>query len=294
MGKLVRGITVNKNARVFAVDSKDVVQKAEDIHVCSPTVIAGFGRLLSIGLMMGADLKNDDDKLSLKITCDGPVKQMIVTASRDGKAKGYVYNPYATSELTSEGKLNVGAIVGRGNLQVIKDMGGNRKPYTGVSNLQTGEIAEDIAHYFAKSEQIRSIVGAGVLAKQEMEISQAGGFIIQLLPGATDEFIDALEERVKDIKPVTQLLSEGKTPQEMLEYLLDGVEEVKILEEQQVEYACDCNREKFFRGVLSLGEKEIKTAFNESDEIETACQFCHEKYKFKKDEIMDAVKKGKE
>lgn len=287
MGKLVRGIT--KNARLICVDSKEVIQKAQEIHNCSPTAIAGFGRLLSIGLMMGVDLKNDDDNISLKITSEGPVKQMLVTANKKGEVKGYMQNPYADKELREDGKLDVGGIIGKGNLQVIKDMGIG-KPYVGVSNLVSGEIAEDFADYFARSEQIPSVVGAGVLLGKGLEIKQAGGFIIQLMPNATEEFIQKMENKVKEIKSVTELLAEGKTPQEILEYLMDGVEEVEILQETEVAYSCDCNKDKFYRGLISLGKKEVKSIFTQQEQIETACHFCHKKYKFKKEEFKEFLK----
>lgn len=287
MGKLVRGIT--KNARLICVDSKEVVQKAQEIHNCSPTAIAGFGRLLSIGLMMGVDLKNDNDNISLKITSEGPVKQILVTANKKGEIKGYMQNPYADKELREDGKLDVGGIIGKGNLQVIKDMGMG-KPYVGVSNLVSGEIAEDFADYFARSEQIPSVVGAGVLVGKGLEIEQAGGFIIQLMPNASEEFIQKMENKVKGIKSVTELLTEGKTPQEILEYLMEGVEEVEILQEIEVAYSCDCNKDKFYRGLISLGKKEVESIFTQQKEIETACHFCHKKYKFKKEEFEEFLK----
>lgn len=287
MGKLVRGIS--KNARLICVDSKDVIQKAQEIHNCSSTAITGFGRLLSIGLMMGIDLKNDDDSISLKIISEGPIKQMLVTANKKGEIKGYMQNPYADKELREDGKVDVGGIVGKGNLQVIKDMGMG-KPYVGISNLVSGEIAEDFADYFARSEQIPSVVGAGVLVGKELEIKQAGGFIIQLMPNATEEFIDKMENKVKGIKSVTELLSEGKTPKEILEYLMDGIEKLEILEETEVKYSCNCNKDKFYRGLISLGKEEIIKVFTEQEEIETACNFCHEKYKFKKEEFEEFLK----
>lgn len=288
MGYIVRGITKSKNARFFCVDSTDVVQKAQSIHKCAATAAAAFGRMLTAGLLMGEDLKDESNVLTIQLSARGEVKNIVVTANGKGQVKGYISNPLADKPLNSIGKLDVKGIVDGGFLRVIKDLG-MKKPYIGVSNIVSGEIGEDVAYYYFTSEQIPSVVGVGVLVSPGLTIKKAGGFIIQLLPDAKEEFIDKLEEKTKKIKSVTDLLDKGMTPEDIAKYLFDGVDEIEFLGKKEVDFFCDCNREKFYKGVIATGKDEINHIFSEHDNFETVCHFCGVKYTFEKNEFQEFI-----
>lgn len=286
MSYLLRAITENKNARIFSVDTKDIVQKAQDIHNCSGTAIAALGRLLTIGLMMGAELKNDNGVVSIKFEGDGPLKGMLVTADNKGRIKGYVGNPLADLPITDRKKLDVGGIVGKGTIRVIKDLG-LKEPYVGISKIETGEVAEDMAYYYFQSEQVSTVIALGVLVNPDLSIKRAGGFMIQLLPDATDEYIKKLEEKIGMIKPVTALLEGGMDPESILNLLTENIEGYEILEKTELEYYCECNREKFYRGMITIGLEELEKIFEEQDEVETRCHFCGEGYRFVRDDFKE-------
>lgn len=289
MGYIIRGITKDKNARFFCVDSTQAVQKAQEIHKCAATAAAAFGRMLTAGLMMGYELKDESNVVTLQLSARGDIKNVVVTANKKGQVKGYISNPLADRPLNEIGKLDVKGIVGGGFLRVIKDMG-MKDPYVGVSNIVSGEIGEDIAYYYFTSEQTPSVVGVGVLVSPGLTIKSAGGFIIQLLPDAKEEFVDKLEARVKEIKSVTELIEKGMTPEEIASYIFEGVGEIEVLGKTDVDFYCDCSREKFFKGVLATGKEELQNIFEEKDDIETECHFCGMKYKFVKSEFEEYMK----
>jgi len=295
MAKLIRGIS--KNARFWVIDSKDIVQHAENIHEMSPTAIAAFGRLLTAGAIMGTNLKGDD-LLTLRIDSEGPIKQMIVTATSTGDVKGYVGNPAEDLPLKENGQPNVGGLVGTGTLRVIKDMGlRNADPYMGISKLQTGEIAEDIAYYLFTSEQTPSVLALGVSLNDDMTIKSAGGYMVQLMPGADDNFIDKLENKIKNIRTINELLEGGMNPEAIAKLLYDDmdseeeklVEDYEILETTEVNYACNCSKDKFYKGLITLGKEEIDHILEHDKKLEVECHFCRKKYAYTEEDFKDTV-----
>ncbi|MDE7403753.1 MAG: Hsp33 family molecular chaperone HslO, partial [Lachnospiraceae bacterium] len=220
---IVRATAANAQIRAFAATTRDLVETARKAHDTSPVVSAALGRLMTGGVMMGAMLKGDKDLLTLQVSGDGPLKGMTVTADSKGNVKGYANEPQVMLPPNGLGKLDVGGAVGQGLLRVIKDMG-LKEPYVGQTVLQTGEIAEDLTYYFATSEQVPSSVGLGVLMEKDNTVKQAGGFIIQLMPFTDDQVIAALERNLAEFTSVTQVLDEGKTPEEMLGLLLKGLD----------------------------------------------------------------------
>lgn len=295
MGKLIRG--VSKNARFFVVDSTDVVQKALDIHKCSPTAIDAFGRLLTAGIIMGSTLKGTDI-LTLRTDTDGQLNNMVVTADSNGGVKGYLSNPTADVPLKDNGKSDVAGLVGKGILKIIKDMG-LKEPYVGLSEINSGEIAQDIAYYYYNSEQTPTVIALGVKLKDEKTIAYAGGYMVQLLPDAEDSFIDALEEKIQAIRPMTELMAGGMDIKRIAKLLYEDmhsenndklVEEYEILEEKDVEYSCNCSADKFHRGLITLGKEQLADIFKEKDDIEAQCHFCGKKYQFTKKDFEDILK----
>lgn len=292
--RIIRG--VSKNARFFVINSTDVVQKALEIHKCSPTAIAGFGRFLTAGLIMGASLKGDD-KLSLITDTDGPVNNMVVTADANGHIKGYLSNPQADLPLKPiVNQPDVANLIGKGSLRVIKDMG-LKEPYCGLSEIQTGEIATDIAYYYVTSEQTPTVIALGVDLQDEKTVRSAGGYMVQLFPGADEKFIDLLEAKIKAIRNVTELFKGGMDLERIVKLLYEDmsdetyeklVEDYEILEEREVSYYCDCNKEKYYKGLITLGKKEILNLLEELDgTIETECHFCGKKYQFTKEDFKE-------
>lgn len=295
MGKLIRG--VSKNARFFVVDSTDVVQKALDIHKCSPTAIDAFGRLLTAGIIMGSTLKGTDI-LTLRTDTDGQLNNMVVTADSNGGVKGYLSNPTADVPLKDNGKSDVAGLVGKGILKIIKDMG-LKEPYVGLSEIKSGEIAQDIAYYYYNSEQTPTVIALGVKLKDEKTIAYAGGYMVQLLPDAEDSFIDALEEKIQAIRPMTELMAGGMDIKRIAKLLYEDmhsenndklIEEYEILEEKDVEYSCNCSADKFHRGLITLGKEQLEDIFKEKDDIEAQCHFCGKKYQFTKKDFEDILK----
>ena len=292
--RIIRG--VSKNARFFVINSTDVVQKALEIHKCSPTAIAGFGRFLTAGLIMGASLKGDD-KLSLITDTDGPVNNMVVTADANGHIKGYLSNPQVDLPLKPiVNQPDVANLIGKGSLRVIKDMG-LKEPYCGLSEIQTGEIATDIAYYYVTSEQTPTVIALGVDLQDEKTVRSAGGYMVQLFPGADEKFIDLLEAKIKAIRNVTELFKGGMDLERIVKLLYEDmsdetyqklVEDYEILEEREVSYYCDCNKEKYYKGLITLGKKEILNLLEELDgTIETECHFCGKKYQFTKEDFKE-------
>jgi molecular chaperone Hsp33 len=294
LSKIIRG--VSKNARFFLVDSTNIVQEALDIHKCSPTAIDAFGRLLTAGVMMGSTLKGKD-LLTLRTDTDGPLDNMVVTADSDGGVKGYVSNPSADVVLTDNGKSNVGALIGKGMLRIIKDMG-LKEPYVGMSPIDSGEIAQDLAYYFFNSDQTPTVIALGVKLKDEKTVACAGGYMIQLLPGAEECFIGALEEKIQAIRPMTELMMGGMDLKRILKLLYEDmssedneklIEEYEILEEKEVSYKCNCDKDKFYRGLITLGKKELNEIFETQKFLETECHFCGKKYKFTKEDFKEIL-----
>lgn len=287
---LVRGIAADGFVRAFAVTSKDTVEYARERHNLSPVASAALGRLLSAGAMMGSMLKGEKDILTLQIKGEGPIGGLTVTADSEGRVKGYVDNPGVMLPANSLGKLDVGGAIGQGILSVIRDMG-LKDPYIGQIELQTGEIAEDLTYYFASSEQIPSVVGLGVLMNKNNTVRRAGGFIIQVMPDVPDKVLTELEETLKKISSVTEMLDQGDTPEDILERVLGNMN-LAITESQEVSFYCNCSRERVEKVILSMGEKEIRSMIEEGEPTRVNCHFCNKDYIFSTEELGELLKSG--
>ena len=282
---MVRAAAAGAQVRAFACTARGVAEAARAAHNSSPVVTAALGRLLSAGVMMGSMLKGEKDILTLRIKGDGPVGGLTVTADAQGNVKGYPDVADVILPANAAGKLDVGGAVGKGTLSVVKDMG-LKEPYAGQTELLTGEIAEDLTHYFAVSEQVPSSVGLGVLMERDNTVKQAGGFMIQLMPFAEDAVIDTLEANLKGIGSVTALLDAGNTPEQMLELLLSGLD-MQITDSMPVRFQCDCSREKIRRVLISLGAEELRKMIEEGKETEVNCNFCNTHYRFQTEELQE-------
>ena len=309
--KLIRG--TSKCARFFVCDTTEIVKEAKRIHNTDPVAATLFGKLLTVTAMMGKDLKGDKDLLTLKINGNGPYGNMLATGNKKGEVKGYLG---AVEEEKINGLINENGefitdkkgqikFIGDGTLQVIRDMG-LKKPFVGLTHIAGEDIADTMAHYFLISEQIKSVVVLGVkLSEDGNEVEKAGGYIIQLLPGVEETFIDKLEDKLRQIRSITELLSGGFTPERIVELLYEDisvaeeeaemsgahvkkyVEDYEILEESTLEYKCDCTKEKFYKGIITLGKNEILHILKEEGKIEAECHFCGKKYVFTVEDFKD-------
>lgn len=285
---IVRATAADHQLRAFAVTSKDIVEKAREIHNTSPVATAAIGRLLTAASMMGSMMKGEKDVLTLQIECGGPIGGITVTADSNADVKGYVNNPNVILPPNAQGKLDVSGALGPGFLNVIKDIG-LREPYNGQTHLVSGEIAEDLTYYFATSEQVPSSVGLGVLMDNDNHVRQAGGFIIQVMPDTDDEVIDKLEARLGEVHSVTEMLDKGMTPEDILNYVLEGMD-VEILETVPTQYKCDCSFERVSKVIASLGKKELQEMIDDGKPVEVNCQFCGSHYKFDTEQLKEFIK----
>ena len=288
---MIRGTAADDKVRIFAVTTRDLVEKARQIHNTSPVATAALGRLLSAASMMGPMMKGDKDLMTLRIKGDGPIGGITVTADSKGNVKGYPENPNVLIHAKPNGKLDVSGAVGKGYLTVIRDLG-LKEPYVGQVDLVSGEIAEDLTYYFTTSEQVPSSVGLGVLLDKTNFVKQAGGFIVQLMPDVSDEVISTIEKNLSGVKSVTSMLEEGMSPEDIAEKLLDGLD-LRILEKIPVGFNCNCSRERMAKAVISLGEKEIKEMIDDGKPIEINCHFCNSSYEFSVDELKEMLKAAK-
>lgn len=281
---IVRATAADDSIRAFAITSRELVEEAKNSHQTSPVVTAALGRMLSAGAMMGVMMKGEDDLLTLQVQGAGPMHGITVTADSKGRVKGFPNAADVMLPPTEEGKLDVGGAIGVGILRVMKDMG-LKEPYVGTVPLQTGEIAEDLTYYFATSEQTPSSVGLGVLMNKDNTVAHAGGFLIQLMPFTPDEVIDRLEQNIRSLPPVTTMLSEGKTPEEMLETVLQGLE-VTVHEQIPTAFVCDCSDERVRRSLMSLGNEDVEQIVAEGKPVEVKCQFCNKAYLYTVEELL--------
>lgn len=286
---IVRATAANKQIRAFAINSREIVERARQVHNTSPVATAALGRLLSVSAMMGSMSKGDKDLLTIMMRGDGPIKGITVTADSKANVKGYPGNPNVIIPPNYAGKLDVGAAIGYGELTVIKDMG-LKEPYVSNTPLNTSEVAEDLTYYFAKSEQIPSAVALGVLMEKDNTVKQAGGFIIQLMPFTDDATIDALEKKISEITSVTDMLEKGMSPEDILEYVLGDLGELEILQKIPTQYACNCSKERVSKAIISIGRKDIQEMIDEDQEIEVNCHFCNKHYKFSVEELESFLK----
>lgn len=280
---IVRATAANAQIRAFACTTRELTEEARKAHNTSPVATAALGRLLTAGCMMGSMLKGEKDILTLQVSANGPLKGMTVTADTLGRVKGYVNEPAVLLPPNEKGKLDVAGAVGRGFLNVIKDMG-LKEPYIGQTALQTGEIAEDLTYYFAVSEQIPSSVGLGVLMERDNTVKQAGGFIVQLMPFTEEAVINRLEANLSGLDSVTRLLEEGRTPQQLLETVLEGLNPENN-DTMPARYYCNCSKERVEKAVISIGRKDISEMLEEGKGIEVNCHFCNKNYAFTVDDL---------
>lgn len=288
---IVRATAANAEIRAFAATTKEMVEYSRSIHETSPIVTAALGRLLTAGAMMGSMMKGDRDLLTLQIVGDGPVGELLVTANAKAEVKGYAKVPDVMLPPNYFGKLDVGGAVGRGFLRVIKDLG-MKEPYSGQTELVSGEIAEDLTYYFATSEQVPSSVGLGVLMNKDNTVHCAGGFIVQVMPFVTDEVLSRLEENIQKISSVTQMLDDGHTPEQMLERVLEGLD-IEITDTIPANFSCNCSHERIEKAIISIGKKDIQSMIDEGKEVEVKCHFCNTAYKFSVEELKEILKHAK-
>ena len=286
---IVRATAANHQVRAFAATTRELVECAREHHNTSPVATASLGRLLTGGVMMGSMMKNDTDMLTINVRGNGPLEGITVTAESQGNVKGYVGNPDVILP-PKDGKLDVGGAVGIGILQVIKDMG-LKEPYVGDTILVTSEIAEDLTYYFASSEQVPSSVGLGVLMNKDNTVKCAGGFIIQMMPFAEEETIAQIEENLKNVTSVTELLDRGFTPEQLLEELLGNLG-LEITDTMPAQFFCNCSKERVEKAVISIGKKDIQEMIDEGKEIEVKCHFCNTGYTYTVDDLKKMLNKA--
>lgn len=286
---VIRATAGDGQIRAFVATTKDMVEKARELHQTTKVATAALGRTLTATSMMGLMMKNDGDKLTVIIKGNGPIGNVLATSNSKGMVKGYVDNPNVVVPDYENGKLNVAAAVGtEGTVRVTKDLG-LREPYNGSYPIVSGEIAQDLTYYFAVSEQTPSVVALGVLTKEE-EVECAGGFIIQLMPDAIEETIAKLEANVAKLESITNMLKAGNTPEDILNIVLDGLNP-QILDKCEVGFDCECSKERVEGVLISLGKQQLSEIIEEDRQAEIGCQFCNTKYVFDEEELNSILDK---
>ncbi len=283
----------NQTVRIYVASSTHLVEKARTLHDMWPTSTAAMGRFLTVSAMMGLMFKGDE-RLTLRIKGDGPIGPMLVEANTKGEVRGELRDPHvylSYEDGPKKGKLNVGAAIGKGFLHITKDLG-MKEYFTSSSELQTGEIGDDFTYYFASSEQTPSSVGVGVLVNTDYSVLASGGYILQLMPNVTEETISHLEQLISQIPPVSSLINDGKTPEEILTLLSNGTED--ILKKTEISYTCNCSKDGFSKSLSALDEETMSELIHEDGQAEIECHFCHTKYLFTKEELIVINKKRKE
>ena len=288
---IVRASLANDSVRAFAISSTHLVAEARERHRTLPVVTAALGRLLSAGAIMSSMMKGDKDIVTISLKGDGPAGYITVTADSHGHVKGFPGNPNVDIPRKYAGKLDVGAAVGRGLLTVSYDLG-LKEPYSGQVEIQTGEVAEDLAYYFTVSEQLPSAVGLGVMVDTDSSVKHAGGFIVQLLPDAPEDVIELLEKKLANLEPVTTMMEQGMTPEEMLLHIFEGVD-IEFTERHDVKFYCDCSKEKVKRALAAISDKDLQDIVNDDEDIEIKCFFCNTAYKFSIADIKDILSSRK-
>lgn len=293
MSKLYRAINKNETIRFFIINSTEIIEEMRKTHNTSTTATAALGRLTTMSAIMGSDIKNEKEKIILKIKGDGPSGMLISEINSKGNIKSYIQNPQIDiPSIAENSKLDVGSFVGKnGALAVIRDFGFG-EPYTGQTSLVSGEIAEDFANYFYQSDQLPTVVTLGVLVDTDYSVKSAGGIFIQALPGYTDEDIDMLEKCINNLPSVSSLFNQYKSPEEILNIFFKEME-VEVLEIEDRNYKCDCNRDRIENALLSIGEGELNKIIEEDHHIELTCSYCNKKYDFSEEEIKDLLEKAR-
>ncbi len=289
---LIRGTSNDGSIRFFCAITTNLTEEARKIHNTTPTATAALGRMLTGGSFMGAMLKDEKDNVTLQINGKGPAGTILVVSDQSSNVRGYINNPNVDLPLNDRGKLDVGGAIGTdGALTVIKDLG-LKEPYIGKVPIINGEVAEDITSYFAVSEQTPTAVGLGVRVGMNTYVEAAGGFVIQLMPGAHVKMVEQTEDNVKDIKSVTEIIyNEGING--LLNRLLRGID-YAVHDEREIRYECNCNKDRIEKALISLGEKEMQEIIEEDGQAEILCHFCNRKYEFDKNALIFLLKKAKQ
>ena len=282
---LVRGQSIDGTIKIFVADTTRLVGDAQKIHKSLPVATAALGRTLTIAAIMGQNLKNDADSVTIQFRGDGILGSIVAVSDNKSQVRGYAVNPLADLPLNKKGKLDVGRAVGKGQLCVIYDMG-MKEPYSGRVPIVTGEIAEDMTYYFAKSDQVPTAIGLGVLVDTDCSVKTAGGYMIQLMPEATEETAEKIENIVRNAPPITEMLERGMTPEEILFYLADGFDMMVSNQTVTPVYKCKCSEKRMRNAVISIGKKELLRIIEEDGKCEVECQFCNSKFTFDKDELL--------
>ena len=290
---IVRGTNIEGTMRVYSAITTELANEARKIHDAFPIAAAALGRTLTGAALMGvSSLKNDTDSVTVQIKGDGEIGSIIAVSDCNGQVRGYVENPYVERPLNAQGKLDVGGAVGRGYLSVIKDLG-LKEPYIGQVPLVSGEIAEDLTSYYAASEQIPSCIALGVLVDTDGSVIASGGFMIQLMPGATDEDADKLTEIINSLDSVTNMIKSGMSAQDMFFKITEGFS--MLMENKGIEpaYKCTCSKERMERALVSIGKSELEKLIEEDGQAELSCRFCNNKYTFDKQELTELLARAK-
>ncbi len=287
--RLIDCLAYEGKVSIKCISSTNMVEEARRVHDLSPVASAALGRLLTITSIMGYETKTDKGSITNQIKGNGPLGMLTAVAESNGNVKGYVANPQVDIPLNKEnGKLDVGTAVGKeGMLYIIKDLGMG-KPYSGMTPIVSGEIAEDFTNYFATSEQTPSVIALGVLVDKN-GIRAAGGYKLSLMPDATEEIIEKIEESLKNIEPISKMLDENKTLEEIAK-TVTGDENIEVLEEIHPEYKCNCSKEKCEKGLIAIGKDELETIIKEEEKIEIVCNFCNKKYEFTREDLKKLIK----
>jgi molecular chaperone Hsp33 len=289
---IVNAITSNGAIRVVAADTTQLCNRAQEIHKMSPTAAAALGRTLTAAAIMGSMLKSSEDSLTVQLNGGGPIGKVVAVSDGNANVKGYVGNPLVDLPLNEKGKLDVGGAIGRdGMLGIIRDLG-LKEPYVGQVPLVNGEVAEDLTQYYATSEQLPTAVALGVLVDVDYSIKAAGGFILQVLPGAYDEDIDNVEKTVASISSVTEMLDNGKKPEDIVEQLLKDYE-IEYFENVPAQYQCDCSRDRTDRALISIGKEELEKIISEDGKAQITCHFCDNVYEYNREELEKLLESAK-
>lgn len=291
MARIIRAITKDGSARAIVTDARDIVQRAREIHNTSPTATAALGRTLIAASLAGSMLGEKEDCLTLNFKGNGNGGSVLATSDWCGNVRGFIQNPEADLPLRGDGKLDVGGLIGKGTLYVLRDVSGSNEPHVGIAEIQTGEVGDDIAYYYATSEQIPTVCALGVLVDRDLSVKRAGGALVQLLPFADEEVVDVLEKNASEMRSVTEILDNGSL-EDLLAAVFKGLE-YDVFDEIECGYLCPCTRERTEKALIAIGEKELKDIIDTEEEIEMTCSFCDKVYKYTKSDLTHILKKAK-
>lgn len=286
MNEIKKYLACEGRVNIICAETTELVEEARKTHDLSPVATAALGRMLTMGSIMGSNLKDEEESITLQIKANGPIGKMVVVTYGTSNVKGYVEKPQVDMPVREDGKLDVGGAIGKeGFLYVMKDIG-LKEPYIGITPLVSGEIAEDFTKYYAESEQKPSVIALGVLVDSN-GVKKAGGYFITLMPDATEEDIAQIEKAVSEAEPISKMLEKNMTLQQIAETVTGDDNLMVMLKQINPKYECNCNKEKFLRGLISLKKEEVEEIFSTQETIETVCDFCNKKYEFTADEVLE-------